>query len=1016
LFFAVVSANEWLGNPESTPSLRDREASVRAARFNLELDRVQGILARANKGVVRHILESNDYSDDQLATAKEALHRALADAGQESSAGEASEPQFDEIRTQADNWFAASQAILTRALTSPTPVKLDDPDVVVASGQLDTLEELCTELRLTEDTLVSARSRQTPPPSRGLRISLEAASLLLLCGVYLFIASRNVRHIEGLSSSRDDADFYRALFESSPLPALILDENGLDILSANRAAELKYGYSADELTSMNFAQIRNPAEAGRALEWWATSRYREGVPLDGGRWEHRRKNGSTFVASIHVARTSLAGRPAAFLVIADVSEQAQREQALRKTATLLEGVLDSLPQSIAWKDRNFTYLGANRTFMRSAGLTEKAQLIGPGATCLEENALLARSKGNDARVLEGLIALRGVEEAHPTEAEAWISRTQVPLLDASGNTIGIVDALEDITPRKRSELAMRLRLRALDASVNAILICRTTPTGNVIEYTNPAFAQMTGYTPEEALGRDCSFLHGTDCEQRGVHQIQDAVKKGSEVSAVLRNYRKDGSRFWNKLYFAPIRELGGNVTHYVGVLTDVTELIQYQQQLERQANFDTLTQLPNRSMLHGRLTSAIADAQRRGSSVAVFFLDLDLFKNINDSLGHGAGDRLLKSISKRLVGCVRDTDTVARYGGDEFVVVLPHPEGAELPGLLARILAAVSDPVFVDEHELYVEASIGVSRFPTDGDTPEILLKKADAAMYLAKERGRNNYQFYHHELDVEVNERLALSNRLRKAVRAEELTVHYQPQVDMRTGQILGVEALLRWTDPELGAISPATFIPLAEESGLIVKMGEFVLREACQQLKTWEAQGLPSVRVSVNVSPQQIFRSNVLLMVKTVLDETGVPPSSLELEMTETTLMTNAQDAARLLDSLQELGIHIAIDDFGTGYSSLSYLKKFSVDRIKIDRAFVRDIGEDGDNEIITRAVIALAKTLDVQVIAEGVETPQQRDFLLRHGCVEAQGFLYSPAVPPATLAHLLEESVGLEKALEA
>jgi EAL domain-containing protein (putative c-di-GMP-specific phosphodiesterase class I) len=234
-----------------------------------------------------------------------------------------------------------------------------------------------------------------------------------------------------------------------------------------------------------------------------------------------------------------------------------------------------------------------------------------------------------------------------------------------------------------------------------------------------------------------------------------------------------------------------------------------------------------------------------------------------------------------------------------------------------------------------------------------------------------------------------------------------------MRTGQILGVEALLRWTDPELGSISPATFIPLAEESGLIVKMGEFVLREACQQLKAWEAQGLPSVRVSVNVSPQQIFRSNVLLMVKTVLDETGVLPSSLELEMTETTLMTNAQDAARLLDSLQELGIHIAIDDFGTGYSSLSYLKKFSVDRIKIDRAFVRDIGEDGDDEIITRAVIALAKTLDVQVIAEGVETPQQRDFLLRHGCVEAQGFLYSPAVPAAALARLLEESLRLETA---
>lgn len=1000
----MTTTSEWVGNPEQDFALRTQSLLVKATRFNRDLDRVQGILAQANQNIVDHLVENTNYAPGQLEQARRTLRTALSDAEHESLARETASAQFDEILTRSDGWFAASRAILARSSTSPTPLHLDDEDIVAASGMLDNLQGLCADLRLTEDTLLAAEVGHNSTPSISLRLSLEFLLFLLLCAAYGSRELHTQRKVADLEAHLQEKSPYQTLFDNLPLPVLLFEESSLAILSANRTAEIKYGYELEELQRLNLSALRDPSESARSLEWWATSNYRAGEPLDGGKWTHRRKDGTRFTVWTHVVRATIGERSVALLVITDVSGLASRESMLEEVNATLTGVLDSLPLSIAWKDRNLKPLGGNRAFVQSSGAMAGEPLAETSAGL---GVLTTRSAANDEKVLEGLIALRNVEEVHPVNADLWISRSQLPLRSPTGEIVGVVDAFEDITLRKRSELAMRLRLRALDASVNAILIVRATPAGHVIEYTNPAFARMTGYSTREVVGHDFDFLHADDTGQRGVEQVAMALREGVEVAAVMRNYRKDGTRFWCKLYIAPIRELGGSPTHFVGVLTDVTELIQYQEQLERQANFDTLTQLPNRSLLQTRLVAAIQDASARRTSVAVLFLDLDLFKHVNDSLGHGVGDRLLQHISERLVKCVRDTDTVARYGGDEFVMILPHPEGVDLPSLLTRILAAISEPVFVNEHELYVEASIGVSRFPSDGDTPESLLKKADAAMYLAKERGRNSFEFYHTDLDAEVNERLALSNRLRRAVRACELEVHYQPQVNMRSGEIVGAEALLRWTDPELGVVPPSTFIPLAEESGLIVKMGEFVLREACKQLVAWTAQGLPKVRMSVNLSPQQLARSNVLSMVETVLVETGVCPTQLELEMTESTLMSNVQETSRLLNSLQELGLHIAIDDFGTGYSSLSYLKKFKVDRIKIDRAFVRDIGEDGDDEIITRAVIALASTLDIQVIAEGVETARQRDFLLRHGCVEAQGFLYSPAVPPEVFAEKLQKS---------
>ncbi|KXU84774.1 diguanylate cyclase [Paraburkholderia monticola] len=426
--------------------------------------------------------------------------------------------------------------------------------------------------------------------------------------------------------------------------------------------------------------------------------------------------------------------------------------------------------------------------------------------------------------------------------------------------------------------------------------------------------------------------------------------------------------------------------------------------LEHQARYDALTDLPNRVLLGEHLSGSLARAAATGRNVSVLFLDLDRFKDVNDSLGHRVGDLLLKAVARRLQRLLDATDFVARYGGDEFVIVAERADTAQLTDMLDRIIREMSEPYSIGEHELYLEASIGVSTFPQDGAKPDLLTRNADAALYVAKSRGRNGYQFYEPELSRAAAEKLRLTTRLRRAAKANELYLAYQPQIDMQTGRIVGAEALLRWRDEELGEVSPAVFIPLAEETGLIQSIGTWVLRQACLQASAWVRSGLPPVRISVNVSPLQLERADLPGVVRSALKDANWPAEFLELEVTEGTLMRNAEEAQRAFRELRELGVSIAIDDFGTGYSSLSYLKRFSVDRIKIDRAFVCEIGRDTELEALSLAIIAIAETLSFDVVAEGVELEVQREFLVRHGCTVAQGFLFSPAVSPEALAQIL------------
>jgi diguanylate cyclase (GGDEF)-like protein len=435
----------------------------------------------------------------------------------------------------------------------------------------------------------------------------------------------------------------------------------------------------------------------------------------------------------------------------------------------------------------------------------------------------------------------------------------------------------------------------------------------------------------------------------------------------------------------------------------------YQVQLEHQANYDALTGLPNRNLLHDRLRQAVY-SQRNPRHIAVVFMDLDHFKFVNDSLGHSIGDKLLKAMGERLRAVLREGDTVGRVGGDEFVLILNDQSNEEVIfRAMQRIAAKVSEPITIEGKELYVTCSAGISLYPQNGPDVDTLLKHADAAMYRAKEHGRNNFQFYTSEMNERVNERLSLENALRRALERREFLLHYQQKIDLRSGAIIGAEALVRWSHPEWALVRPARFIPLAEETGLIVPLGEWVLREACRQARAWLDQGLRPGVVSVNLSARQFRQEGLVHTVSRILEETRLDPSQLEMELTESMVMHNVEAAIATLQGLKSLGVALSMDDFGTGYSSLSYLKQLPVDTLKIDRSFVRDIGagEDPDEGVIAQAIISLGHSLRLKVIAEGVETDAQVRFLKRHGCDEVQGFLYGEPVAPDAYAQLLEKA---------
>ncbi len=563
-------------------------------------------------------------------------------------------------------------------------------------------------------------------------------------------------------------------------------------------------------------------------------------------------------------------------------------------------------------------------------------------------------------------------------------------------------ALRDVTLHKQAEADLRVAAIAFESKEPMVI----TDADNVILQVNRAFTESTGYTKEEAVGQKINLLKSGRHDAAFYAEMWESIERDGTWQGEIWDRRKNGEVYPKWLIISVVRGDDGAITHYVGTHIDITERKAAEEQIKQLAFFDPLTDLPNRRLLQERLKHGIDVERRDGKQLALLMLDLDRFKAVNDSLGHLAGDELLQQVAARITSRLRDVDMVARLGGDEFIVLLEdiaHPEDAAR--VAEEIIAELSNLFCVAEgEEVQIGASIGISLYPQHGDNPEILMDHADAALYQAKDAGRGCFAYFSEDLTIAARERIALESRLRRAIEQGELRVFYQPQMDIAGDRIVGAEALVRWQDPVEGLIPPIRFIPIAEDTGLILAIGEWVLRETCRQGRQWLDQGLPPLTLAVNVSSHQCRRSDICTLVATVLSETGFPAKQLELEITETGLMENQDKAPDILNCLRGQGIRLAIDDFGTGYSSLAYLKHFPLDLLKIDKSFIDDIPHIQDDMEIAATIIAMGHILGFKVLAEGVETQEQLAFLQEKGCDMYQGYIKSRPLPAQEFAELL------------
>lgn len=586
------------------------------------------------------------------------------------------------------------------------------------------------------------------------------------------------------------------------------------------------------------------------------------------------------------------------------------------------------------------------------------------------------------------------------ETETQLARSELEM--RSANAIieakhGVEDALAELSTY----------MRAIDQHA---VVSVSDLKGRIVQ-VNDMFVKLSGYSREELMGQDHRIVNSGIHPKAFFVELWSTIARGDIWRGVICNRNKSGQLYWVDSAIVPLKDHAGTVVRYISIRIDVTERKHAEQELLHVANHDALTGLVNRNLLRERIRKAL-EGERSNPALpaAVLFIDLDQFKGINDMLGHDVGDQLLLEVSQRLLACVRAEDTVARQGGDEFIVFLPRISDAQGAAVLAeKLLAALSSAFHIGGRELHIGSSIGIAVYPHDGQDVETLLKNSDTAMYQVKETGRNNYLFFAPAMNQLVGDRYALSADLRRAAERNELLLHFQPIVDIATGEIASMEVLLRWKHPVRGLVSPLQFIPLAEASGLIVPIGEWVLHTACLQLQEWTARGLLVPRLAINLSAIQFQQKNIVDSIRSILAETGTDPRSLELEITEGSLLTQSDGVLASLKQLTELGFNIAIDDFGTGYSSLSYLKRFPIDTLKIDRSFVMDITQDPDDDAIVKAMIAMGHSLKMRVIAEGVETPEQLAFLRAEGCDLYQGYLFSKPMP----AH--EVQVRLRRARE-
>ena len=687
---------------------------------------------------------------------------------------------------------------------------------------------------------------------------------------------------------------------------------------------------------------------------------------------------------------------------------AQRTAEIEAAQQQLRATIDAIPDPLFELDPEGRYCSVH---------SPRAELLVPPA-----DALVGRSV---TEVLPALAALSVMDVLNEAQTQGWSTGRQITLdLPGLGTTWFELSAARkaaapgaaprfimlsrDITERKRSQEQLQLTAQVFDQSSEAIVIADAVHT---IVRINRAFTRITGYTEAEAVGQPLRLLTvaADTARDPGADAIYARLNQAGRWEGETLGRRKDASIYPQWLSVSSVRNGNGVVTHSITLFRDITQQREAQDRIERLAHFDALTELPNRALLAERAQRCIADERTRSGSLSVLFLDLDHFKNVNDSLGHRIGDVLLVAVARRLESLLRPQDTISRLGGDEFLLLLPATPADQAAEVATKLLAAVAQPFQIDPYELTTTLSVGIAMYPADGDSFDTLYQRADAAMYRAKQSGRNRYGFFTADLEARTARALQIENALRRALERNQFELHYQPQVSLASRRVVGAEALLRWRHPELGMVSPAEFIPVAESSGMIVAIGEWVLRTAVHDARRWLDMQLPLLTVSVNLSAVQFRHPQLPEMVTRCLQQAGLPARRLELELTEGAAVDDPTAALAMMDQLHDRGVRLSMDDFGTGYSSLSYLKRFQIYKLKIDQSFVRDLEEDANDRAIVSAIIRMAQALGMQTTAEGVETDGQLEFLRAQGCDEGQGYLFSPPLPAEAFEAYLRKNLG-------